>query len=419
MDNVNKIITLLENGQHEEAIKGYKKILQDGSNEERLVLGEELFSFGFLEEARSLFEKLLEVYPEEGELLVLLAETCIDLGEEEKALLTLERIVPTHPSYPQSLLLQADLYQMQGLYEVSEQKLLHAKSILPEEIIIDFALGELYLEQGRFIQAIHSYNKVLEEKEEVAGVNVYQRLGDAYSAGGAFEEALPHYQKALEDRLEINTLFNYGLTAYQAGFNKVAIQKFIELKEYDPEYHSVYLYLAKAYEKEEEYDKSFEAVVQGIRHDEYNKELFLFGGKIALKLGKEDEAEKMLRQAIALDPEFIEAGLLLNKLLLHQENYDGVLEIIDLLGKNGVVEPQFLWDEAVALSSLEKYSEALNKYQQAYNFFKDTIEFLTDYGYFLLEEGKNQEAAEVFSKLLEKDPTNDEYVGLLQRLTAD
>src|SRR5690606_38068827 len=131
---------------------------------------------------------------------------------------------------PQSLLLLADLYQMEGLFEVSEQKLLKAQSILPDEMIIDFGLGELYSEQGRFLEAIKAYEKVLIKAETIAGVNVNQRMAEAISAGGAFEEALPYYEKALEDKLEVNTLFSYAFTALQAGYNRTAIEKFNELK---------------------------------------------------------------------------------------------------------------------------------------------------------------------------------------------
>lgn len=417
MDKISRIITQLENGQQQEAFHGFEEILANGSNDERLLLGEELMEYGFLDEARKLFEKLLDTYPDEGEILIVLAEIMIEQGEEDEALDILSKMKEHDPSYPQSLLLQADIYLMEGLFEVSEQKLLQAKSALPEEVIVDFALGELYSEQGKFIEAIRFYEKVLPVEQEIAGVNIHQRLGDAYSAGGAFEEALIHYEQSLDEHLEINTLFQYALTAFQAGRNKTAIEKFTELKELDPEYHSLYLFLAKAYEREEELGLSFNAIKEGLRFDEYNKDLSFYGGKLALKLGQEQEAEKLLRQALALDPEFIEAGLTLNKLLVHQERYEDVLEIIRLFEESGIEEPQMIWDEARVLQQLEKYSQSLNKYQLAYTFFKNDEDFLSDYGYFLLEEGKREEAAELFSMLLKKDPTNVEYEELVQRLT--
>ncbi|URM34294.1 tetratricopeptide repeat protein [Cytobacillus firmus] len=417
MDKVNKIITLLENGHHEEALESYQQILLDGSHEERFLLAEELFQYGFLEESKALYERLLEAYPEEGELLVLLAETHIDLGNEEEAILVLERINEHDPSFPQSLLLLADLYQMDGLFEVSEQKLLKAKEILPDEIIVDFALGELYAEQGRFLEAKRIYEKVLRKEEIIAGINVNQRLADILSAGGAFEEALPYYEKALDDKLEINTLFSYAFTALQAGFNRTAIEKLTELKELDPEYHSLYLYLAQAYEREEEAASGLEAVKEGLKQDEFNKELFFYGGKLALKTGNEKESEDMFRQALALDPEYVQAAILLNKLLLQQERYEDVIEITEML--NELEEPQLLWDSAVAFQHLEEYSEALNKYQLAYTFFKQQQDFLSDYGYFLAEEGKREEAAEIFNTLTKLEPGNEEYLDVLQRLTDD
>ncbi|MDZ5473249.1 tetratricopeptide repeat protein [Bacillus sp. 31A1R] len=419
MEFVDKIITQLENGQHEEALKGYNIVLNEGTNEERFTLGEELLHIGFIAEAKALFEKLLLAYPEEGELLVLFAEACMELGEEEEAILALDKINENDPSYPQGLLLLADLYQMDGLYEVSEQKLLKAKAALPDEVIIDFALGELYLEEGKFLEAIRSYHAVLPKETVIAGVNVHQRLGEALSAGGSFEEAIPHYEKALEEKLEINTLFNYAFTALQAGYNKTAIEKFNELKALDPEYHSLYLYLAKAYEQEEEIDQSFETIKAGINLDEYNKELYFYGGKLALKLGVEEEAERLLREALALDPEFLEAALTLNKVLIHQEKYEEVLEICELIQSNGLEEPQLIWDEAHALWHLEQYSQALNKYEAAYNYFKNHSEFLSDYGYFLIEEGKRDAAVEIFTRLQQMDPANVEFEEVLQRLTDD
>ncbi len=407
---------MLENGQHEEALSHYRRILLNGSHEERFLLGEELLHYGFLVEAKKLFERLLESYPEEGELLVLLAETHIDLGEEDEAILVLEKVQEEDPSFPQSLLLLADLYQMEGLYEVSEQKLLKAKSILPNEVIVDFALGELYGEQGRFLEAAKIYRHVLQTDEIIAGVNVNQRLAEVLSVGGAFEEALPYFEKAMEDKLEINTLFSYAFTALQAGYNRTAIEKFNELKELDPEYHSLYINLSKAYEREEELENSFHVIKMGIQYDEYNKELYLYGGKLALKLGNEQEAENLLREALALDPEFIEAGASLIKLFLRQERYQDVLEITELLSDFAEEEPQFVWDSALAHHQLEEYSLALNKYNRAYTFLKDEPEFLIDYGNFLIEEGKNTEAAEVFSKLVKLEPGVIEYQEILQRL---
>ena len=52
--------------------------------------------------------------------------------------------------------------------------------------------------------------------------------------------------------------------------------------------------------------------------------------------------------------------------------------------------------------SLKNIPYALDKYESAYTFFKNNEAFLHDYGYFLIEEGKNDRAAEIFKQLLKK-----------------
>ena len=417
MDTVTKILSLLETGQQEEALKQSQQLLLTGTDEEKYDLAEELSRYGFLEEAVGIFLNLMEKYPDEGELFILLAELYLEMGQEEDAMLLLEQIDQADPSYPQALLLLADLYQMNGLFEVSENKLLTAKNLLPQEVIIDFALGELYGELGKFQDAIASYNVVLEKgTKEVAGISIHHRLAEMLSASGFFEEAIHYYDLALKEKLEINLLFGYALTALQAGNNKTAIEKFEQLKELDPEYHSLYLFLAKAYEKEENIANSFNVVMEGINYDQYNKDLYYFGGKLALKLGNDQEAERLLRESIAVDPGFTEAVLVLNKLLIKQERFEDVLELIKAVEFYEEEEPQLLWDEAIAYENLEEYSQALNKYQAAYTLFKNNQEFLSDYGYFLIGEGKRVEAVEIFSELLINDPSNEEYQELIDRL---
>ena len=106
----------------------------------------------------------------------------------------------------------------------------------------------------------------------------------------------------------------------------------------------------------------------------------------------------------------------MNKLLLHQENYEEVLEITSDFDRGGGADPQFHWDAAVSFQQNEQYDQALNEYERAYNDFKDNSDFLADYGSFLVEEGKSTEAINIFKKLLTFEPDNEEWIALLERL---
>ena len=419
MNSVDKVIQLLKKGELAEAHSHINRITSSESEEDILTLAEEILQLGFIDEAKELYEHLLVLYPGEGELIVSIAEILIDCDQEDEAMLMLEKISPEDDMYPSSLLLEADLYQLQGMPEVSERKLLQAKELLPDEVIIDFALGELYHQQGRNPEAISTYIKVLKQEEEIGGVSIHQRIAESLSETGEFEEALPYFEKALSHQLEINTLFEYAFTAYQAGMYKIAIKKFTELQELDPEYHSMYLYLAKSYEHEEEIDQALKTVKEGIHEDEFNKELYFYGGKLALKKGIEQEAESMFKEALALDPGYLEAAITLLKLYMHNERFDDTLECINEVRRNGEDDPQFIWLEAVSYQKLEQFDEALNSYDKAYNYFKNNEDFLEDFGFFLIEEGDRVKAKEIFTKLLQYNPTNDEYVSILERLDED
>ncbi|KUP06566.1 hypothetical protein Q75_08580 [Bacillus coahuilensis p1.1.43] len=412
----NEMIKTLHNGELDKAKILFKRVQKEGSDQDKFDLAEDLYDLGFVEESSILIDELLELYPGEGELLVMKAEILVEMDQEEKAIELLSTVHEQDPNFPRSLLLLADLYQMQGLYEVSERKLLEAKEKAKDEVIIDFALGELYLEQGKFREAIKTYHYILNEKKEekIAGVSIHQRIAETLSTSGAFEEALPHYRKAVKEQFEANTIFGYGFTALQAGQHQTAIQQFEDLLSLDPEYYSVYLLLGQAYELDERLEEALETGIKGCKQDSYNKDLLFFTGKIALKLKDDSNAEKYLREALAVDPEFIEAAFVLNRLLLSQEDYNGALEILHQF--QDIEDPRFIWDEAKANNGIEKYEEALNAYHRAYIYFKEDQDFLKEYAYFLIEDGKRTEAKPIVMRLRELDPTNEEWQDMLVSL---
>ncbi len=419
MNRMEKCVQALETGNLKKAYEYIDKIEKYGSVDEQFVLAEQLTRYGFLEDAAKIYEKLRELYPDEGELAVLLAECYADLEKDEEALLVLEAIPEDDPFYPRSLLIQADIYQSEGLYEVSERKLLEAEKILPEDPVIQFALAELYASMGRLAEAVYKYEQLIEKGEKIKGVNLYHRLANCYSAAGEFEKAMSFYEKALDEELTADILFGFGFAAYQAGNYKTAAQKFSEVKELDPDYESVYLPLAQAYEKEGELEKSLEAAREGIAVNPYHKELYYFAGRTALKIGEKEEAERHLKKALELDPHYLDALLTLTKLLLDQERYEEVVEAAEPVLVDGEEDPEMLWDYAIACQKTERYEDALTSYREAYNDFKENEDFLQNYGFFLMEEGLTEEAIEIFKQLVKLDPSNPDYRDVLERLETN
>ena len=384
--------------------------------EEIYALAEVFMQYGYMKEADRVLEHLQFLFPDEAQLKIDRANVLMELGDEDEALDLLLEIEETSPEYPQALLVLADYYQMQGLFEVAEKRINEALAILPDEPLLHFAKAELLFETGRFLEAARLYEELNAQQGEFAGVSLLERLAEVYRAGAAYETALEYYLAALEDEVKPDILFGAAYSAFQSQKYEMAIKQLEELKELDPDYFSAYLLLAESYAMTEENNKAYSAILEGLKRDEYDKTLYLFAGKMALKNGLQAEAEQYLREAIALDPEYMEAVLVLISLLAQQERFEDVIELFETLQQNDFEWSALYPFAAEAYENLELYDRAYEFYSLAYNDFKEDATFLEKYVYFLLEEGKRSEAKEVLGQLINIQPGEPEWQEKLETL---
>lgn len=384
--------------------------------EEIYALAEVFMQYGYMKEADRVLEHLQFLFPDEAQLKIDRANVLMELGDEDDALDLLLEIEETSPEYPQALVVLADYYQMQGLFEVAEKRINEALAILPDEPLLHFAKAELLFETGRFLEAARLYEELKEQQGEFAGVSLLERLAEVYRAGAAYETALDYYLAALEDEVKPDILFGAAYSAFQSQKYEMAIKQLEELKELDPDYFSAYLLLAESYAMTEDNKKAYSAILEGLKRDEYDKTLYLFAGKMALKNGLPAEAEQYLREAVALDPEYMEAVLTLISILAQQERFEDVIELFETLQQNDFEWSALYPFAAEAYENLELYDRAYEFYSLAYNDFKEDAAFLEKYVYFLLEEGKRSEAKEVLGQLIAIQPGETEWQEKLESL---
>ena len=145
----------------------------------------------------------------------------------------------------------ADLYQVIGIPEVSEAKLKEAATLLPDEPLIQFALAELFFSVDRFAEAATIYEKLLASNiKEVSGISMQERFGQSLSMQGNFEAAIEPLEQALEEDRTDDRLFQLAFTYLQLKENEKAIYYLQELREMNPQYQSLYLYLGQALQEE-------------------------------------------------------------------------------------------------------------------------------------------------------------------------
>ena len=416
MENLlNELILAIEEGDLQLVNQLLQRVLTNSMPDEQYGITELLVQYGYYAEADQVLEHLQFLYPEEAQISIDRAAVLMELDKEDEALELLMSVSADAAEYPQALLVLADYYQMQGLYEVAEKQINEAIELLPTEPLLQFAKAELLFETGRFSESIRIYEELYEQEGTFAGVSLAERLAEVYRAGANYEQALEFYMKALEDEVKPDILFGSGYAAFQTQNYELAIKQLEDLKELDPDYFSAYLLLAESYAMLEDNKKAYAVIKEGLIRDEYDKTFYLFAGKIALKNHEPDQAKQYLQEAIALDPEYMEAILVLMSIYSKEESYD---EIISLY--KHISSQDFDWTAlypfvAEAYDKEEEFEKAYEMYRAAYEDFKEDPAFLEKYCYFLLEDGKQEQAKEIAEQLVALDPTEQQYIELLER----
>jgi tetratricopeptide (TPR) repeat protein len=419
MDLLQQALEKIESGEVELGLKKLKQAENQADHDYKFAIAEVYYELGHLKESERIIEELLALYPDEGSLIVFAAEVMIDGDKEEEAIEWLQEIKEEDPAYLQAQLLLADLYQMQSLDEVAEQKLLAAAQIAPDEVIISYGLGEFYLERGDYNKSIPYLKKAVHAKDDLPNVQVELKMAEAFSASGQFEEALQYYEKGLRDQLEPHALFGYGFTAFQVGDITLAIEQLEALKALDPDFSSLYPYLAKAFEAENRLDEAMETLKAGMSVDEYNEQLYILAGKLSFKRQAPEEGELYLRKVIALNPSNMEAVQTLAAYLKHTDQFEELAELISHTKSYGEVDPLLTWYEGSALREMEEYDEALKCYSEVADHFVEDEDFLFEYGTFLLEEGLREKAFSSFNQLLKVNPDRSDVKEIVGNLQLD
>lgn len=416
VDTITEAVHLMEEQQAEKAIKLLEKYVPFADEEEKYMIADLYIGWGFLQEASSILMELLQHFPDDAEVKLMLSEIYTEWDNDELAIDLLGEIRKSDPLYVRALMQMADLYQAQGLFEVAEQKLLTAKQMDPDEPIIDLALGELSFSTGDNLKAIGYYEKTLKNPTEIPGIPVMERLAEAYASIGEFEKAIVFFKSSNSKNADL--LFKYGLAAFQAKQNEIAIKAWEHVLELDPHYNSVYRQLAKAYEAENMLQKGYDTAKEGLQADEYDKELYYLAGTLAYRIGKDHEAAGWIRHAIALDPDYKAAILFLADFLKRKEKHAEIIDLMLEVKKTGASDPLYDWEIARAYRELEYCDDALKHYNEAYNNLDGDSEFLKEFGFFLTEEGMTAEAIPIFEAYLKQEPLDmelEEYIDRLKR----
>ena len=412
MQNSEKMIAALSNQDLTHANKYFERALKEDDDEMLLDLGAYLESIGFLPQAKQIYLKLRERFPEVNVNLAQIAAEDDDLTE---AFLYLDAIDETSPDYVSALLVMADLYDMEGLTDVAREKLLLATDISPDPLVL-FGLAELDLDLGHFKEAIDYYAQ-LDNREilELTGVSTYQRIGHAYAALGKFEAAVEFLEKAVEIEYDDQTVFELAVILYDMEEYQKANLYFKQLETMNPDFDGYEYVYALSLQKENQGSEALRVVQQGLSKNSFDSNLLLLASQLSYEHHDSRSAESYLLEAKQVSDDTEEVLMRLSNLYLEEERYEDVVALDDEAIDNVLTK----WNMAKAYRQLEDEDKAYEAYHDLEADLYDNPEFLQDYAYLLYEYGYRKQAQKIAEHYLTLVPDDMAMADFLENLRLD
>ena len=399
MNNSQQMLQALEEQDLAKAEHYFAKALENDPSDLLYELAIYLEGIGFYPQAKEIYLKIVEDFPE---VHLNLAAIASEDGQIEEAFAYLEEIQADSDWYVSALALKADLYQLEGLTDVAREKLLEALTYSEDPLLI-LGLAELDSELENYQEAIQGYaqldNRTIYEQ---TGISTYQRIGFAYAQLGKFETATEFLEKALELEYDDLTAFELaGLYFDQEEYQK-AVLYFKQLDTISPDFEGYEYGYSQALHKEHQVQEALRIAKQGLEKNPFETRLLLAASQFSYELHDASGAENYLLTAKEDAEDTEEILLRLATIYLEQERYEDILDLQSEEPENLLTK----WMIARSYQEMDDLDTAYDHYQELAGDLKENPEFLEHYIYLLRELGYFEEAkvnAQAYLKLVPDD----------------
>ncbi|VJR38614.1 TPR domain protein [Streptococcus pneumoniae] len=399
MNNSQQMLQALEEQDLTKAEHYFAKALENDSSDLLYELATYLEGIGFYPQAKEIYLKIVEDFPE---VHLNLAAIASEDGQIEEAFTYLEEIQADSDWYVSSLALKADLYQLEGLTDVAREKLLEALTY-SEDSLLMLGLAELDSELENYQAAIQAYAQ-LDNRSiyEQTGISTYQRIGFAYAQLGKFETATEFLEKALELEYDDLTAFELASLYFDQEEYQKATLYFKQLDTISPDFEGYEYGYSQALHKEHQVQEALRIAKQGLEKNSFETRLLLAASQFSYELHDASGAENYLLAAKEDAEDTEEILLRLATIYLKQERYEDILDLQSEEPENLLTK----WMIARSYQEMDDLDTAYEHYQELTGDLKDNPEFLEHYIYLLRELGHFEEAkvhAHTYLKLVPDD----------------
>ncbi len=274
---------------------------------------------------------------------------------------------------------------------------------------IDIPAGDTQQSLLAAPQSIEAWTQVLElEPEHKVAMESLSRLHERTEN---WDEAVRLYDKRAnlsDDKAEIVSLRHHAarLTADHLLDYKRAEERFVRALEVDPQHLPTMTALVELYRQQGEYLRAARLLIEAVAqtHNRLDKTRYLVeAAELYATIDDQVRAAELYLQALAVDPEHVEAGVRAADLLWHQERWAELVPILEMLtrkeGERGDQGRRLVRLGDSALKSGDE-GKALKAYTRAAEIVADNIQAQRGRAKLLVQLGRWQEALDAYVAVL-------------------
>lgn len=290
-----------------------------------------------------------------------------------------------------------------------------AQACLEKLLALDAKSEDAFRSLERLYRADHKWEELIEAYRRHAAIVPTAIRGEIYaSIGGIYEQELKDAPRAIEAYLNVeDALPNHAeallaltrlyekaeayektiellerraqnaevrsqkvelvhrageLTAEKLGDAKAAEARFARVLELDPTYVPAMTALVEIYRKNGEFLKAAKLLVEAVPHTQNRLErtrMLVEAGEIFHGLEDHRKATELYLEALAVDPEHVEAGERVAELLWQAERYEELVPVLEMLTRKEA-EPAVQIERLVRLAHAARTLGAMDKVYKAY-----------------------------------------------------
>ncbi|MEH1965331.1 tetratricopeptide repeat protein [Nostoc sp.] len=329
-------------------------------------------------------------------------------GAYAQAIKLLNRVLEISPNDSEILIHRGEIYQHMKRYDQALSDLNRALEINPDDSRILTLRGGIYQEMRHYDQTLADFNRALEISPNDSWILTYR--GETYKQMKRYEEALTDLNHALKISPNDSWILTYRNLLYQEM--KRYEEALIDLNralEISPNNSWILTHRGLLYREMNRYEEALTDLNHALETGPNSSWILTHRGSLYQGMNRYEEALTDLNRALEISPN--DSWILTHRSLIYQEmnRYEEALADLNHGLKISTDYTWILTHRGLLYQKMERYEEALADLNRALEISPNDSWVLTHRGLFYQKMGRYEEALADLNRALEISP-NDSWV---------